>query len=437
MARTLGGRRARAGVALALGAALLPSCAGGGGDAVRLQVFGDGAEIAAYRELIAAYERANPGADVELVAVPSQSDHMAKLATAFAGGDPPDLFIVNYRRFGQLAGKGVIEPFGAHLAEAGLHEADFYPQALAAFRVDGTLLCMPQNISSLVVYWNRALFRAAGVAAPRAGWTWQEFLDAATRLTHDTDGDGRADVHGAGTEPTLIRLTPFIWQAGGELVDDTENPTQITLLGPEAVRAMTFFINLRRVHKVSPSVEEAESEDYETRFAAGRLAMLIESRRATTDLRGVSGLDWDVAPLPRDREAATVLHSDAYCVAKASRRRAAALRFVGFALGREGATILARSGRTVPSLRAVAESPAFLDPSMPPASGRVFLDAIPLIRRVPNIETWHEIETRGDKRVDEWYYGTERPEALGIEIRLATLELFAATRPTAGPRPSP
>jgi len=392
-------------------------------DAISLQVFGDGAEITGYRELIAAFERDHPDVRVRLIAVPSQGDHTAKLATGFSGGTPPDLFLINYRRYGQFAGKGVLEPLGRHLGDD-LSLDDFYPQALEAFRANDEQICLPQNISNLVVYWNRALFRSAGADEPRAGWTWSDFLAAAKKITRDTDGDGKTDVYGVATEPNLIRLAPFVWQAGGDVVDSTDAPTRTTLLDAASLRAIKFFIELRRVHKVAPSLQEAESQELEDRFAHGTLGMILDSRRFTPALRAVEGLDWDVAPLPRQSEAATILHSDAYCMAKASTRKQAAAAFVRFALSAEGASIVARSGRTVPSVRAVAQSTAFLDPTKRPASAQVFLDQIPLIRRVPSIETWNEIETKADPIIEEWYYGTERIEALGIEIDLATRELF-------------
>ena len=75
-------------------------------------------------------------------------------------------------------------------------------------------------------------------------------------------------------------------------------------------------------------------------------------------------------------------------------------------------------------MKAVAESDAFLDPTQRPRDARVFLDAIPTMRRVPNIATWNEIETKADPIVEEWYYGLEAPPALGIEIDLATRQLF-------------
>lgn len=408
-------------------ATLLAACGGGGSPAgaVTFQIFGDAAEIAAYKSLIDAFEARSPGARVRLVPVPSQSDHAAKLSASFAGGTPPDLFLINYRRFGQYAARGVLEPLGERLARsAALKESDFFPEAIDAFRFDGTLTCLPQNISSLVVYYNRALLDRFGVPEPKPGWSWPEFLATAKALTRDTDGDGSTDVYGLGVEPNMVRMAVWVWQAGAQVVDDTERPTKTVMLDAKALEALKFFIELRRVHKVVPTLAEAESEDDESRFANGRLAMLMDSRRATTALREVPGLDWDVAHLPRYRERATMLHSDAYCMAGSSPRKDAAFRFVEFALGPEGAAIISRTGRTVPSLRSVAESPAFLDPARPPANARVFLESIRFVRRTPNIATWNEIETKANPIIEEWFYGQERVEALGIEIDLATRELF-------------
>ena len=413
---------------LAAAVMTLAACTNGGSaeTTVTLSVSGDASEVRAFRQLVSAFEQAVPGVDVMLDAAASSGDQVAKLATAFSGGTPPDLFLMNFRRFGQFAARDVLEPLGPRTEASEVLDLDaFYPQAVDAFRYHGEQLCIPQNISNQVVYYNETLFADAGVAAPRGGWTWDEFLSTAKRMTRDTDDDGKADVYGLGVPPELITLAPFVWQNRAEVVDDATEPTKTILLDDPAIEAMTFFIELRRVHHVTPTHAEAESEDLEARFASGRLAMLIESRRATPALRAVPGLDWDVAPLPAQAQQATMLHSDAYCMTRASDVKDAAFRFVEFAVGPQGAPILARTGRTVPSLRSVAQSEAFLDPTQEPEHAQVWLDQIPFIRRTPVIATWNEIEERADAIVEEWYYGLEPPEALGIEIDLATRELFA------------
>lgn len=382
---------------------------------LQFQVFGDPAELQAYRELIAGYEARHENHKVALIPVGKQKDHMAKLTAAFAAKRPPDVFVINYRRYGQFAARGVLEPLGPALTGAGFEEQDFYAPAVDAFRFDGQLMCLPQNVSSLVVYYNRALFKRYDVPEPGVDWTAREFLSAAQRLTRDEDRDGRIDTYGVALDPMLIRVAPFIWSVGGDLVNDVSRPTILTLDRPQALRALDFVRSLNLVHRVVPGLAEYHAEDSEARFARGGLGMLFHSRRYTTTLRHAAMLDWDVAPMPRfgERPAASALHADAYCLARGTAQRPAALAFIRYALSDEGQALLTRSGRLVPARRAVAESPVFLDPTQPPARARVFLDAIPHLRRTPSIATWHEIETRADTMLEEWFY---EPPAGGVDL---------------------
>ena len=130
----------------------------GSAPTLQFQVFGDPAEITAYRELVAAFEQRTPDVKVGFIPVGNQRDHMAKLTTGFAGGDQPDVFLINFRRFGQFADKDVLDELGPRLSERGhLKESDLYEQSAEAFRYNGKLMCIPQNISSLVVYYNLSL----------------------------------------------------------------------------------------------------------------------------------------------------------------------------------------------------------------------------------------------------------------------------------------
>ena len=82
----------------------------------------------------------------------------------------------------------------------------------------------------------------------------------------------------------------------------------------------------------------------------------------------------------------------------------AAWRFVEFALGPEGQRITAEAGRTVPSLKDVASSDAFLDPDKKPSRSQVFLDNLDHVRAVPSISTWPEIEDVAGAFLEEAMY---------------------------------
>jgi multiple sugar transport system substrate-binding protein len=391
--------------------------------ALRFAFWGDPAEQAAYERLVAGFEAAHPGVDIIVDYTPGQSDYYRKITTDFAGGDPPDLFLINYRQFGQYAARGALQPVAPYLAKSqAISAGDYAPVAMDAFMFGGEQFCMPQNVSSLVVYYNVDLFTANGVPLPEPGWTWDEFVAAAEALTQDTDGDGTLDQYGVAVEPVMYRMVPFVWSAGGEVVDDLDHPTTLTLSSPEAVSGLEAFISLGAAeHNVVPPEAEVAAEDDGTRFMRGGAAMFLQSRREVPTLRQIEGFAWDVAPLPVIDEAATVLHSDAFCMAAAAADKEAVWAFIEYAVGEEGQLILTETGRIVPALDSVAQSPVFLEglpigseaaigtptpaaAPLPPASSQVFLDNIPVIHRLPSISTWPEVEDIFNAEFDRAFY---------------------------------
>jgi multiple sugar transport system substrate-binding protein len=392
---------------------------------IDFMTFGDPAEKTAYETLVAAFEEKHPEIDVTIVHVPDQGDYRRRLATDFAAGTPADVVFINYRRYANLAAKGALEPLGPYLAKSSvIKEADFYTETVRPFYWDGRLQCIPQTLSSLVVYYNESLFDAAGVEYPADDWNRDDFLATAKALTKDTDGDGTIDQYGLGTEASIFRLAPFVWQNGGDIVDDPDNPKRLTLDTPEAREAVAWFLDLQVKHHVVPDAIQEAAEESESRFLNGRLGMFLNSRRGVPSYREIEGFDWDVAPLPQKKRRAGILHSDAYCMASASDNKDAAWAFIEFANSLEGQTIVAKSGRTVPSLKAVAESPAFLDPTTKPSRARVFLDFIPDIRGVPIMETWVDIESTVGKELERGMYGEASVDEVISESIRRTKEYF-------------
>ncbi len=439
-------RLARFGTALATLTLVLSGCGGqpsaGGLATVQFLTFGDPQELAAYRTLITAYEASTPGAHVQLIEASDRNDLITRLTTSIGGGAPPDTFLINYRFYGQFAARGTIEPLDERLrASQVVRTADYYPVAMNAFRWQGRQLCLPQNVSSLVVYYNRALFAKYGVAEPKPGWTWHDMVTAAKALTRDANGavisggdpdSGQAPgsaaqpaVYGLGVDPEIIRLAPFIWSNGGQIVDDPQKPARLALDSPQAKEALRNFLDLRLALGVVPTDDQVEAENDESRFANGRLAMLMQSRRVTTTFRTIAGLDWDIASLPSYRDPASVLHSDAFCMTAGSAHKDSAWRFLEFAIGEQGQRILAGTGRTVPSHIGVSRSSAFLDPAVAPHNAQVFLDVIPTVRTLPLVSTWPEIEDVVNGILENAFYGGGRLSDIVSEMETKTQPIFA------------
>jgi multiple sugar transport system substrate-binding protein len=407
-------------------ASALVGCQEGDPSRVTAMVSGDPEEIAAYRAVVTAFNRADPDIEVQLQPFADRDQMIVRLSTSIAGGSPPDLFLMNYRYYGQFAARGALEPMGPYLARSTSFRAErFFETAMEPFRWDGQQMCLPQNVSSLVVYYNDDLFAAAGLEPPAEGWRWNEMLRSARRLTADADGDGRPEVYGLGIDPEVIRVAPLVWSNGGALFDDGREPSAFHIDAAATV-AIERFLDLRSRYGVTPTDEEVEAEDLESRFLNGTLAMLFESRRVVPALRTIQDFGWDVASLPRLKAAVSILHSDAYCMTASSDAKDAAWRFTEFALGEQGQRIMAETGRTVPSLRSVARTDAFLAPGQRPASSEVFLEQIPNLRAVPTIATWPRVEDAVNALLEEAYYEGASALELTIEINQTTRGFFEA-----------
>ncbi len=387
---------------------------------IRFAFWGDPAEQAAYQAVVDAFEVAHPEIDVAVDYTPGQTDYYRKIASDFAAGAPPDVYLTNYRKFGPYASAGGLAPIQSSIdTSTEISESDYYAFALDAFRFGdaGDLYCLPQNISSLNVYFNADLFEAAGLPLPTDDWTWDEFITAAQALTQDTDGDGHIDQYGVLVEPSMYRMVSFIWGAGGEVVDDLEHPTRLTVDTPEALAGLEKFVSLGiDGYNVVPPEEEVAAEADLDRFVRGGAGMYIQSRRPVPTLREIGGFDWDIVSLPLIEQPATVLHSDGFCMSAASREPDAAWTFIEFAGSEPGQLLLAETGRTVPSMIEVSESPVFLQgipisacgdaclageepvaspvafEGRPPANAQVYLDNIAVMRRLPTTSTWTEVE---------------------------------------------
>lgn len=368
-------------------------------------------EIKALQDVADAFQKANPGTTVTLDTVEGPGDLVAKLTTSFAARSAPDVFLLNYRRLGGFAAKGVIEPVPDGSTEG------LYPQPLAAFTFDGTLLCRPSNASSMVVYYNVALFQQVGVAVPKDDWTWDDLRTTATALK-------AKGVSAIGFDTTLIRLAPFVWSNGGEIVDDAEKPTVVDLSSVEAKEAVQLLLDLQ---KTGMSATDRASQEPEEAFSAGKVAMYLDSRRAVPGLRKTEGLSFDVAPVPARKDSVSVLHSDGYCVTKDGKNKTLALAFATFATDGEGAQVLARSGRTVPVKKEVAESAAFLGGATEPKNSEVWLEQIEKVRPVPHSPTWNEAEGVSDEVLAQLFAGKLTLDKAVRDIaRLSRVELGKA-----------
>lgn len=208
--------------------------------------------------------------DFEIVSEPKPADYYVQLQTTIAGGAAPDLFwlsqeyIPNYSSNGALL--DITEMLAADTSGNGAANiADYLPQALRSVQYQDKTWGLPWLASPVVMYYNPALFAAAGLPEPDDTMTWETFRQAAETLTiPDQQQFGLAF---ESWPPIQI----FIWQAGGEVITPELDACPID--SPEAIAGAQFKADLTYNPQFGPTQAQLGEQGAGDRVKGGKVAM--------------------------------------------------------------------------------------------------------------------------------------------------------------------
>lgn len=391
-------------LALIIGVALLSGCgrreAGQGTTEIVYLTRATPDQLEVWRRATKEFMRQNPDVRVRFENLP-YAQYWDKFQTMTAAGVAPDVIFMESSRFPKFAESGSLLNLEPYVERDGgdLDLDDFYPRALDSYRWNGDIYGMPNDIAIGVVFFNKDLFDEAGVPYPKQDWTWSEYLSAAKALTFDFDEDGRIDQFG-----TLIGdWRHFVWQNGGEVVDDPHHPTRSTMNTPEVIEALQWLVDLRFKHHVTTRPGElADMGGYEM-FMTGKVAMMFGGHWDVPTLSKVRRFRWDVAPLPKRKLRANNAYGSALCIPSKSRNKDAAWRYIKFLTGLEGQAIMVGSDFSTPARKSVARSKEYLTP--PPDGESVFIAEIEHGRALPFTPKYLEMGTVTTEVMDLMWLG--------------------------------
>lgn len=350
--------------------------------------------------MIAAFNVQHPEITVKVETAPF-ADYFTKLQTLVAGGTAPDVIELNYENFVSYAAKGVLADLSELAAADSAFTSRFYPRAYEAFSLDGVQYGLPQSFSNVVLFYNKDLFDAAGVAYPTDDWTMDDLRAAALELTADNDGDGVNDQWGLSVDLWDMELFwgGAIWGHGGEVISDDRTQT---LIGEAAARdAWQLITEMTTIDGSIPDPDTAAQ--FGDAFAAGVSAMTTIGHWVVPEYAQLE-FAWDVAAFPAGPvRRATSVNSAGFVIAAESDAPDAAFEFIKFALSEAGQTRLTELGFALPVLKSVAESPVFLEQQGAAIRQQVFLDATEYAVTKPAFRGYDEWATIiGDGLVPVW-----------------------------------
>jgi multiple sugar transport system substrate-binding protein len=300
---------------------------------------------------------------VEATPIPWQ-EHEKKIMTAVLSGDPPDV-VSQFVPVVKWASRMALTPLDAYVAEAAFDSTAFFPALWEEMRWQGRTFALPVNSASYALFYNRALFRAAGLDPARPPATWAEVEEAARRLTV-RDARGRLTQVGYVPDYGTLHATQLMaWQRGARFL--SADGTRVRLASPEVVGAFQWlrdFYAGSDVDGVRAYTAGLGAGDQHG-FLTGKLAMAILDMSYLEQIaRFAPGLDYGVAMVPRFPDTPTASSAGSWWLAipRGARHPEAAWAFMAFAVAQETQLqeVLATGGGLFPSNRAAAVDPRFL-----------------------------------------------------------------------------
>ncbi len=291
-------------------------------------------------------------------------------------GKGPDLMVVPDIWLAEFAPH--IEPFEGYVDAA--MEAEFFPVLFNKARYGGHLLGLVWATSTKALFYRTDLFEAAGLKAPT---TWAEQLGAAVAL-HNPPRVYGIGLPGAREYETDDNFFFYFWSAGGRFFDDKG---KCTLNSAAGVKALRFYCDLvNRYHVTQPEVTTWSRKGTRGLLEQGKLAMFATGPWGIEQMRKKApGIPFGVVPLPVDQEPVTQIITDHLVLARYSKRKEEAARFVSFAYSDRYRLAFAKLG-LIPEKKAVAADDYFQkDPHW-----KTFVDVIPSGQTIPLMK-WEPI----------------------------------------------
>jgi multiple sugar transport system substrate-binding protein len=284
---------------------------------------------------------------------------VAEFNAMAVAGTLPDSSMMNERMVIQWAKDGMLADV------SNMYGADeSKPLDSLAYTYDGNVVAYATANEILMMFYNKDMFDAAGVAYPSTNpeemWSWDEFVEVAKQLTFDLSGKTPNDEgfdpanivqYGAMVENLTWQLEAWAKSNGGGFV--SKDGAEMLIGTPASIEAIQKVADLHSVHHVAPLSTGATDDGVSRSILAGNVAMTTNGQWNVGTVLGsakAEGFNYGVAPLPYMKDKVTINTAGAAVVYKDAPNFEAAMEWIKWYTQVENSWGLISSGIWMPNL---------------------------------------------------------------------------------------
>jgi sn-glycerol 3-phosphate transport system substrate-binding protein len=247
----------------------------------------------------AGFEKDNPSIRVKPIYAGTYQETIVKALTAHKSGTPPVTSVLLSTDMFTLIDEEAIVPFDDFVKTEDDKKwlAGFYPGFMQNSQTGGKTWGIPFQRSTIVLYWNKELFKEAGLDPEKPPQTWAEHLEFAQKLTKR---DASGNVTQWGTQIPSSGFPYWLFQAltteaDAILMNAAGDTTYYDK--PGVVEALQYWIDLAQKHKVHPpGIVEWGTTPKD--FFERKVAMIWTTTGNLTNVRSNAKFPFGVAMLP-------------------------------------------------------------------------------------------------------------------------------------------
>ena len=344
-------------------------------------MWGDTTELANQQKIVDAFKVLNPNITVK-VSVADWDSYWPKLQTDLAGGNAPDVFLMDGPLFPDYQTRDQLLDLSPLIARDGFDLSQLVDLAVQDFTAaDGHQYGLPRDLNTIALFYNKTMFDAAGLPYPDGTWDWNKLVEVATKLTK-TSGNATTQ-WGFYTETSDMEnyWSSLVWQAGGDILSPDKKSVLID--SAQAAAGIQFLQDLIYKDKVMQQPVAGGTGDA---FENGQAAMeangswLVPTHQA-------AGIDFGVAPLPMGPAGkATSVNPSGVVVYKGTKSPDAAWEFVKCYTGPKLQAMVASLKASMPANKQVLADQYATSFD----GGKTFADALAYAHLKPSFKGYNE-----------------------------------------------
>jgi sn-glycerol 3-phosphate transport system substrate-binding protein len=281
--------------------------------------------------LAADFEKENKGIKVKPIYSGTYQESIVKALTANKAGDPPVLSVLLSTDMYTLIDEDAIVSWD-EMIKSDADQAwvkSFFAGFMENSQTGGKTWGIPFQRSTIVLYWNKELFKEAGLDPNKAPASWAEMVDYAKKLTKK---DASGNVSQWGVQVPSSGFPYWLFQGfttQNNVVLMNKDGTQTFYDHPAVIEALAFWVDLAKKHGVMKSgIIEWGTTPKD--FFERKTAMMWTTTGNLTNVKANAKFDFGVAMLPAGKRRGTPTGGGNFYLFKKStpQQREAALRFV-------------------------------------------------------------------------------------------------------------